>query len=192
MGLELKPSKTRIAHTFQKYEEQQPGFDFLGYTVRQFPAGKYQSGKNPGNKKLLGFKTLIKPSTKKLKIHTESLGSVIKTHKAAPQEALISRLNPIIRGWANYYSTVVSKKIFSRMDKLTYQQLRAWSNRRHPKKDKHWIAKRYWLLTQEGWNIQWKDGRYQLTKLGGWVFANKGEGKKRQMRLRKHFRYSNC
>ncbi|MGB5592494.1 MAG: group II intron maturase-specific domain-containing protein [Crocosphaera sp.] len=35
---------------------------------------------------------------------------VIKDHKKAPQEALISRLNPIIRGWCNYYRTVASKE----------------------------------------------------------------------------------
>jgi len=108
MGLELKPSKTRLTHTLHKYEGQQPGFDFLGFNVRQYPAGKYQSGKNNGT--LLGFKTLIKPSSKTLKLHAESLRSVIKTHKAAPQEALISRINPIIRGWANYYSTRVSAR----------------------------------------------------------------------------------
>ncbi|MHC5829103.1 MAG: reverse transcriptase domain-containing protein, partial [Nostoc sp.] len=89
MGLELKPSKTRLAHTFHKYEEQEPGFDFLGFNVKQYPVGKYQSGKNNGT--LLGFKTLIKPSKKKIKLHAESLRSVIKTHKAAPQEALITR-----------------------------------------------------------------------------------------------------
>ena len=34
MGLELKPSKTRITHTLVPYEGQ-VGFDFLGYEVRQ-------------------------------------------------------------------------------------------------------------------------------------------------------------
>jgi RNA-directed DNA polymerase len=167
MGLELKPSKTRLTHTLNEYEEQKPGFDFLGFNIRQYPVGKYQSGKNNGT--LLGFKTLIKPSKKKIKIHAESLRSVIKTHKAAPQEALINRLNPIIRGWANYYSTVVSKEILSGMDKLIYQQLKAWSNFRHPNKDSHWIARRYWLIEQGE----------------GWVFASRKEGNKK-MRLIKH------
>ena len=80
MGLELKPSKTRLAHTLNKYEEQQPGFDFLGFTIRQFPAGKYQSGQNSKGTPL-GFKTLIKPSKKKLKLHAESLRNIKKTHK---------------------------------------------------------------------------------------------------------------
>jgi len=169
VGLELKPSKTRLTHTLNKYGEENPGFDFLGFTVRQFPVGKNQSGKNTDGT-LLGFKTLIKPSKKKLKTHAESIRSVIKTHKAAPQEALISRLNPIIRGWANYYSTVVSKEIYSGMDRLTYQQLRAWANRRHPNKNRGWVANKYW----------------QNIKNDQWVFANRGEGKRKKIRLRKH------
>ena len=167
MGLELKPSKTRIAHTLHKYESQEPGFDFLGFNIRQYPVGKYQSGSNNGT--LLGFKTLIKPSSKKLKTHAETLHNVIKTHKAALQEALISRINPIIRGWANYYSTNVSKKAFTKMDMLTYQQLRAWANHRHPNKDSHGIVNRYWSVDQGE----------------GWVFATKEKGKAK-MRLLKH------
>ena len=44
MALELKPSKTRLAHTLNKYEEEQPGFNFLGFNTKQFPVSKYQSG----------------------------------------------------------------------------------------------------------------------------------------------------
>jgi RNA-directed DNA polymerase len=44
MGLELKPSKTRMAHTLKEVGGK-IGFDFLGFTVRQFPVGKYHSGK---------------------------------------------------------------------------------------------------------------------------------------------------
>lgn len=167
MGLELKASKTRITHTLNTYEEQKPGFDFLGFTIRQYPAGKYQSNKNPYSN-LLGFKTIIKPSNKKLKIHAESLGSILKNHKNVSQGTLINRLNPVITGWSNYYSTVVSKEIFSKMDKLIYQQLRAWSNRRHPNKSHTWVADKYW----------------QSIGNDNWAFATRKKGK--SMRLRKH------
>ncbi|MEB3883552.1 group II intron maturase-specific domain-containing protein, partial [Lyngbya sp. CCY1209] len=36
------------------------------------------------------------------------------------------RLNPIITGWARYYSGVVSKEILSKLDNILWQQLRAW------------------------------------------------------------------
>ena len=97
MGLELKPSKTRITHTLVPHEGQ-VGFDFLGYEVRQYPVGKTHSKQ--------GFKTLIKPSKEAQIRHCRRLREVVKAYKAAPQAALIDRLNPIIRGWANYFSNV--------------------------------------------------------------------------------------
>ena len=60
MGLELKPSKTRITHTLHPHEGNL-GFDFLGFHVRQFQVGKTHSGKNPQGE-ILGFKTIIRPS----------------------------------------------------------------------------------------------------------------------------------
>jgi len=169
MGLELKPSKTRLAHTLNKYEQEEPGFDFLGYNIRQFPVGKYQSGKN-SNGNLLGFKTLIKPSKKKVNLHSEKLSKIIDSHKSAPQQALISRLSSVIRGWANYYSTVVSKDVFKKLDNLIYQKLRAWAIYRHPNKDRHWISNKYWLINQGL----------------GWVFASRKTGNSTPMRLLMH------
>src|SRR5207248_6737253 len=39
------------------------------------------------------------------------LREIVAGCTGAPQAALISRLNPVIRGWSNYYSTQVSKVI---------------------------------------------------------------------------------
>jgi RNA-directed DNA polymerase len=43
IGLELKSSKTRLFHTLKDYQGNQ-GFDFLGFTIRQFPVGKTHTG----------------------------------------------------------------------------------------------------------------------------------------------------
>jgi RNA-directed DNA polymerase len=153
MGLELKPSKTRLAHTLDKYEQAEPGFDFLGFNIRQYRISKYHSKQ--------GFKTIITPSKKKQKKHYDQIAKVIENHKAAPQQALISRLNPIIRGWANYYSAVISKEVFGKIDHLTYLKIEAWANQRHPNKGKTEVANKYWH----------KDG------LRNWVFATKEGGK---------------
>jgi RNA-directed DNA polymerase len=152
MGLELKPSKTRLAHTLKQYEQEKPGFDFLGFTIQQFPKGKYHSKQ--------GFKTIITPSKQKQKVHYDQIASVIEAHKAAPQAALISRLNPIIRGWANYYATVVSKVAYSDIDHLMCHKFLAWAKRRHPQKSAHWIKNKYW----------------QRIGRNNWVFATRGEG----------------
>jgi RNA-directed DNA polymerase len=127
IGLELKPSKTKMSHTLNEYEGN-IGFDFLGFNIRQYPAGKCQSGKlSNGNQ--LGFKTIITPSKSKVKAHLKKIGDVIRNHKSAPQEALIKKLNPIIRGWSNYYSSVCSKKTYAKCDHIIYQQLKRWGVR---------------------------------------------------------------
>jgi RNA-directed DNA polymerase len=157
IGLELKPSKTKLTHTLYYYNGN-VGFDFLGFTVRQFPVGKTRSGKSTRGK-LLGFKTIITPSKSKIKKHLDKVGEVIRGHNSAPQEALISRLNPILRGWANYYSTVCSKDTFSYGDSVIYQQLKRWAERRHPKKSKSWVKDRYWRSD------------YSNGKTRNWVFG---------------------
>jgi RNA-directed DNA polymerase len=168
IGLELKPSKTRIAHTLEQYGQEKPGFDFLGFTIRQFPAGRHQSGKTSKGKPL-GFKTIITPSNQKQKVHYDQIAEVIRTHKATPQGALIKHLNPIIRGWANYFATVVSKEAYAELDHLTYQKLEAWANRRHPNKGKRWVKDRYWHTYGER----------------NWVFATR-KGNTKPLRLLSH------
>jgi RNA-directed DNA polymerase len=106
IGLELKPSKTRMTHTLNALELEQPGFNFLGFHIQQFPAGKYTSGKGTKGK-LLGFKTIITPSKEGQKRHYNKIAEVIKKLQGVSQSTLIKKLNPIIRGWCNYYSHVV-------------------------------------------------------------------------------------
>ena len=168
MGLELKPSKTRLTHTLNKYEEEEPGFNFLGFNIRQWKVGKYNTGKNLQGIPL-GFKTLITPSKEKQKIHYDRLASIIDDHKSMPQVALIGKLNPVIRGWSNYYSSVVSKDVYSDLDHLVYPKLKRWGKRRHPRKSGKWISRKYWQ------------------SIGGdnWVFATR-QGIKKPMRLFKH------
>ena len=133
IGLELKPSKTRLTHTLKSIEGEKPGFIFLGFNIRQFPTGKHHTGKNTLGEKL-GFKTIITPSQEKVQAHYDHIAKEIDAHKSAPQAALIKRLNPIIRGWANYFATVISKEIFASLDDLVYQKLVSWAKFRHPMK----------------------------------------------------------
>ncbi len=157
MGLELKPSKTRLTHTF-KTEETEAGFEFLGFHIQQHKVGNYRAAKTTNGN--LGFITLIKPSKKKVQAHLKHIGDVIDAHKTAPQAALISKLNPIIRGWSNYYSTVVSKETFNKLDNLVYEKLRAWASYRGQgriNKDKYWttVGNRNWCFcTEDGIELE--------------------------------------
>jgi len=158
MGLELKPSKTRITHTLSPHNGN-VGFDLLGFQVRQFPVGKTHAGKTTGrNPTRLTFKTLISPSKSAQQRHQLAIAQCIRRHRAAPQAALIQHLNPIIRGWSNYFATAVSSAAFSKMGHLTYLKLRAWAQRRHPTKSRWWIADKYWHRNQGGWNFATPEG----------------------------------
>jgi RNA-directed DNA polymerase len=151
LDLETKPEKTKIVHTLQELEGKEPGFDFLGFNIRQYKVGKHQSGKNTNGKKL-GFKTIIKPSKEKVKRHYQKIADTCDTYKNAKQEVLISKLTPIIRGWSNYYKTVVSKETFSKLTSLTYSRLARWGYRRHPNKSKTWVNSKYWkTIGQDNW-----------------------------------------
>jgi RNA-directed DNA polymerase len=145
MGLELKPSKTQISHTLIPHQDK-VGFDFLGFSIRQFPVGKHTSGKQR-NGKPLGFKTIISPSKAKLKQHASDIGSIIHQLRGISQIGLIARLKPIIFGWCNYFRYGVCSKAFSKLDHILFQQLKAWSKRRHPNKSKRWRRHRYWHRT---------------------------------------------
>lgn len=102
MGLELKPSKTKITHTLKEHNGFS-GFDFLSFNIRQYEIGKNQSETGSNGKKL-GFKTLITPSAEKVKTHLRKLGEIVDANRATPQAVLIKRINPVIRRWCNYYS----------------------------------------------------------------------------------------
>ncbi|MGH8055991.1 MAG: reverse transcriptase domain-containing protein [Candidatus Entotheonellia bacterium] len=116
MGLALKPSKTRITHTRHPVEGV-AGFDFLGFHIRQYPVGKYKTGRT-GQGKPLGFKTHIKPSPAAQRTHLQQIKEDMRTLRAAPQAQLISRLNPLTWGWSHYDATVVAKATCSRMESL--------------------------------------------------------------------------
>jgi RNA-directed DNA polymerase len=162
MGLELKPSKTRITHTFLP-QEGTVGFDFLGFQVRQYRVGKTHTGIGADGVPL-GFKTLIKPSHDALKRHSEAIAQVVRAHRTAPQAALIAQLNPVIKGWANYYSPVVAKAAYAKADHETFIKLLNWAKRRHPKKSTGWVVRRYWRTTPSSrWSFATKEG-IRLTK----------------------------
>lgn len=120
-GLELSMEKTTISNVFD-------GFDFLGFNIR----------KNKKDRKLL-----VKPAKKNMTIFLDKIRTLIKSHKTAKTEILIGKLNPKIRGWANYYKHVVAKRIFGYVDDCIYRCISQWTRRRHNNKNFAWIKKQY-------------------------------------------------
>jgi len=152
IGLELKPSKTRISHTLKEMDGE-TGFDFLGFNVRQYPT------KN--NK--VGFKSLIKPSKEAFARHLTVVKDELRNLRGAPQEAVISKLNPIIKGWSRYYCSSVARKAFETADHRTHQKLWQWAMFRHPHKGDQWIKRKY--FRQHGgfeWKFMTHEGKFLM------------------------------
>jgi RNA-directed DNA polymerase len=139
-GLELSSQKTIIT-------SMEDGFDFLGFNLRHY------SGK-----------LLTKPSKKKVLAFCKGIGEEIKGLYGKEQEEVIRKLNPILRGFANYYKGGVSKETFSYISHRVWQYLWKWAKRRHPHKNKQWVKDRY----------------FQVIKGNQWTFAckSKRRGKK--------------
>ena len=118
-GLELSTEKTIIT-------SMDEGFDFLGFNHRHYDG-----------------KLLIKPSKQKVLDFCNRIGTEIKALNGVEQEVVIKKLNPILRGFANYYKGVVSKETFSYISSRVWQYLWQWAKRRHPNKNTKWTRKRY-------------------------------------------------
>jgi RNA-directed DNA polymerase len=118
-GLQLSEEKTLITHISK-------GFDFLGFNIRSYNG-----------------KVLTKPAKKNVKAVTAKIKKVIQNNKQTKQGQLIELLNPVIRGWGNYYSHVVSKRIFTVLDHKIWLMLWKWAKRRHRNKNAKWIRQRY-------------------------------------------------
>jgi RNA-directed DNA polymerase len=118
-GLELSTEKTKIT-------SMEDGFDFLGFNHRHYNGT-----------------ILIKPSKQKVLDFCKRIGKEIKDLNGSEQEIVIRKLNPILRGFANYYKGQVSKKAFSYISNRVWKYLWSWAKRRHPNKGKRWIRKQY-------------------------------------------------
>src|SRR6266849_356108 len=95
-GLTLSPEKTRIVHLTE-------GFDFLGFNVRHYAAPQSKSG----------WKLLIKPSKKAVVKERAKLRETWLRLKGHSLRSVLDRLNPLIRGWANYHCKANASTTFS-------------------------------------------------------------------------------
>jgi RNA-directed DNA polymerase len=129
-GLQLSPEKTKITHVSE-------GFDFLGQNVRRYPNGKL----------------LVKPARKSVRSLLARVNEIVRGHRGGKAQNLISRLNPVIRGWANYHCHVVAKRIFSRIDAAIFRMLWNWARARHPRKGLRWVKRKYFerVGTRDWW-----------------------------------------
>jgi RNA-directed DNA polymerase len=146
-GLALSQEKTRIVHLTE-------GFDFLGFNIRHYPAPQTSR---------TGWKLLIKPSKESIRKVQEKLRELWAQAQGTNVQAVLRKLNPVIRGWATYFRTVVSKEIFQQLDSWMYHKADSYIKRTHPKKSRDWQHQKYW-------------GRFHLDRLDSWTFGDKQTG----------------
>lgn len=131
VGLELSMSKTKITSI-------DAGFDFLGFHFRKYSDGKL----------------LIKPSKANIRTFLKEIKTLIRKSAALPTDKLIHALNLRLTGWINYYRSSVASKVFSMIDSEIFKALRRWAYKRHARKGKSWIVKKYFTrLGGDNWRF---------------------------------------
>ena len=142
-GLTLSAEKTRISHITD-------GFNFLGFNLRKY-----------------GNKLLIKPAKSSMLRLISKVRDLVKMNKTIKTQELIDKLNPILRGWGNYYRHVVSKAIFCTLDHEIWKTTWQWAERRHPNKALGWVKSKYYQsVGSRNWVFREQGGTVTLFKLG--------------------------
>nr|ALO20943.1 hypothetical protein [Microglena monadina] len=162
IGLELSTAKTRVTHTLElspsekiQFGVEKPGFKFLGFEIRQFYTKHHSAWVM---NKPIGYHTVIVPSNDKLNAHSRRLTQLIRKAGALPQHTLIDRLNPIIRGWRNYFgiSHALQFGKLQKLDHLLFLKLKSWA-----KSKKNRSIRSFWKRVGNN----------------NWVFGSKGSNK---------------
>lgn len=143
-GLALSTEKTRIT-TIQE------GFDFLGFTARVVPSTLNKSG----------WKVLITPSVKSVQKLKDRLKQEWESLQGQNVATVIQRLNPIIRGWANYFRHQAAANTFKDLDNfMLYKEIR-YAKRMHPNRSKAWWKAQYFGQLEPDSHCQWVFGNPQ-------------------------------
>ena len=142
-GLAFNEDKTKIVHV-------EEGFSFLGFSIRRYVDRQ-------------GGKLLIKPSQESVKRFRERLAADMRSLRGANAAAVVSHLNPVVRGWSAYYRSVVSSRVFAGLDHHVWHLTYRWARRTHPNKSRGWVAARYF-------------GRFNNTRQDRWVFGDPETG----------------
>jgi RNA-directed DNA polymerase len=132
----LNEDKTRVVSVNE-------GFDFLGFNVRRY-----------------GNKSLIKPNKATVRRIRERLRTELRSLRGSNAQAVIKRLNPIIRGWAAYYRTQVSAEIFGSLDQYLWELTFKWARFSHANKPTRWVVARYF-------------DRFNKARQDRWVFGDR-------------------
>lgn len=114
MGLRLSPEKTLITHIDE-------GLDFLGWRIQRHV-------KKGGNGKKYVY---TYPSKKALRAVMGKIKAICRQGTNLSLDVVLQRLNPLLRGWANYFRNGSSSATFSYLDSYVWSRVIGWIRRKH-------------------------------------------------------------
>ena len=118
LGLQLHPEKTRMVDL----RRGKQGFVFLGCTIRK----KRSILRNPRAHYMHRW-----PSPKAMNRLRDRIREMTDArHSGEDVKQVIAKLNPVLRGWGNYFRTGTCSREFLKMDRFVYARLMRWLYRR--------------------------------------------------------------
>jgi RNA-directed DNA polymerase len=118
LGLTLHPEKTRLVDLRRGRES----FVFLGCTIRK----KRSVQRNPR-----AYYMQRCPSPKAMKRIRQRVHELTVARQSGKDvKQIIAELNPVLRGWGNYFRTGKAERKFHQLDHYIYGRLRQWMQRR--------------------------------------------------------------
>lgn len=181
-GLEICKRKTSIRHTLHSHNGNPPGFAFLGFyfSHKECGMGKTTWVENGVNRRPLQYYLSQQPDKDRIQKHIDKVRDIVKRMEKRPQEELIATLNPIIRGWSQYYAFTDNSETFRYCDERMFWRLMRYACNRHKSKGKKWIIRKY-FHTFEGrkWIFATQDRTLRL------ITYRKGVGRNRYVKVSK-------
>src|ERR687892_728846 len=136
MGLRLSEEKTRVCHIDE-------GFDFLGWRIQR----RNRRGRS-GKQAIYTY-----PSKEALAAIVGKVRSLTRRGSHRRLADLLRRLNPVLRGWCNYFRHGVSQRTFSYVDYFAFWRVFGWLHKRHLGLNKHTLVRRHlpdWKISDDG------------------------------------------
>ena len=143
LGLELHPDKTRRVELYDGKE----GFDFLGCHLHKRMSGLIWERKQ--QKLYFLQRWPSRRSMQRIRQRVKGLTPNGRCH--ADLREVIADLNPVLRGWGNYFKTGNASRCFNQVDTYVWQRLRALRRKRKgrnlkPGEAARWTRESFWNL----------------------------------------------
>ncbi|MEW6248957.1 MAG: group II intron reverse transcriptase/maturase [Nitrospirota bacterium] len=131
LGLELHPQKTRLVDLYRG----KAGFDFLGFHFHKCAAWQFR-----GRHYCLSW-----PSQRAMRQIRRKVKAVTADWRRLPfpLDAVVATLNPIVRGWVNYFRVGNSSRKFVALDRYVFHRLALFRRRKYQLRRRSWPAADY-------------------------------------------------